>query len=74
MKALPNLDIAQIIDHDQFHEDAKASGKEIWLYDTKENTKSLSPYTRTPIDFFYVINVNYFYRSTTIKIPVYQPA
>ncbi len=43
--ALPYLDIAQVLNHDNLYADAIKSKKEIWLYGTSVNTKSLSPYT-----------------------------
>jgi hypothetical protein len=45
LKALPYLDIAQVINRDDMYADAIASKKEIWIYDATENTKSLSPYS-----------------------------
>lgn len=45
LKALPYLDIAQIINREDMFADAINSKKEIWLYGATENTKSLSPYS-----------------------------
>ena len=44
LSALPYLDVAQI-NREDLYAGAISSKKEIWLYGTSENTKSLSPYT-----------------------------
>ena len=43
-KALPYLDISQVVDHKDMNR-VIDSNKEMWLYGTAENTKSLSPYS-----------------------------
>jgi hypothetical protein len=43
--ALPYLDIAQIADREDMYPEALESKKEIWIYGTGYNTKSLSPYS-----------------------------
>ena len=44
-KALPYMEIAQVLNKEELIADAIASKKEIWLYGTEGNTKSFSPYS-----------------------------
>lgn len=44
-RALPYLDVAQVINREELFAEAIGSKKEIWLYGATENTKTLSPYS-----------------------------
>lgn len=45
LKALPNLDIAQIHNKDTLLKSITSTNAELWLYDTKKPAKALSPYS-----------------------------
>ena len=45
LRALPCVDIAQVINRNDMYAEAINSKKEIWMYGATDNTKSLSPYS-----------------------------
>lgn len=45
MKALPYLDVAQIVNRDELLTQTNSKSTELWLYDARDPAKSLSPYS-----------------------------